>query len=307
MKTLPLFRIDPPQKHILTLASPLTRILTRSLWLLVLLAAMGGRATAQLTADADTLLLLPLDGSTAGAQGESHALAGSIAYAPGVFGQAARFTNLSVLHYATAGNITATQGTVEFWIRPSWNGNQQEHHHFFSVGQPFNNGLVFAIDSANNLRFLQWGDDPSTPEVETSVERGVGYGAAHWVAGQWYHLAGTWDGATREVAMYVNGRRMVVTTDGVNIPSFSTIVLSVGNDLNGNVPSLASLDEFRISSRARTEAEIFADYLDGGTALGQVRPLINGTTHHGYINRGTEDIWTITANAGDSIVVSMGD
>jgi len=65
----------------------------RSLLLCGMATLMTTGAIAQLPADADTLLLLRFGGSTAGVQGESPSTASGINYSPGVFGQAARFTN----------------------------------------------------------------------------------------------------------------------------------------------------------------------------------------------------------------------
>lgn len=59
------------------------------------------------------------------------------------------------LVYDTAGNITSTAGTVEFWFNPDWNGNDNQSHVFFEAGDQFNNGILIAKDAANNFRFLQ--------------------------------------------------------------------------------------------------------------------------------------------------------
>ncbi len=68
--------------------------------------------------------------------------------------------------YANSNNLLARAGTVEFWIKPSWNGNANTSHNFFYAGSGFNNGMMLSIDGANNLRFIQRGDDPSTGGTE---------------------------------------------------------------------------------------------------------------------------------------------
>ncbi len=225
--------------------------------------ALPGGALMELSADTNTTLLLHFNGNLTGAAGEAPTTASGFRLEPGVIDQAAFVNANGQILYAKAGNIAAAQGTVEFWIRPSWNGNANEGHTFFIVGQRFDNGLILANDGANNLRFIEWGDDPSTPATEIAVKRGAGFGASDWVAGQWYHLAGTWNGATREVALYVNGQLVDRATNGVSFQDFSTTTLAVGAELNGTESSLAAFDEFRISNRARTAREILESYLNG--------------------------------------------
>src|SRR5687768_313513 len=74
--------------------------------------------------DADTLLLLPFDGTLAGASGETpsetpvdgNGSSGQVNLGYHV-GQA------GTLRYENAGNIDPTAGTVEFWIRPDWSAD----------------------------------------------------------------------------------------------------------------------------------------------------------------------------------------
>ncbi len=224
---------------------------------------LPGGVPKELSNDTDTALLLGFNGVLTGAAGEVPTVASGLGFEPGLLGQATFVNSNGRLLYARSGNVSAPEGTVEFWIRPSWNGNLNQGHTLFVVGQRFNNGLILTIDGANNLRFIQWGDDPSTPAVEVAVERGAGYGTSDWVAGQWYHVAGTWRGATRNVSLYVNGRLVDEANNGVNFPGFSTTALAIGAELDGSQGSRAALDEFRLSNRARTASEILESYRNG--------------------------------------------
>ena len=167
--------------------------------------------------DAATLLLLPFDGTLTGAAGESPFDSIGTSFVVGLTQQAVHTEDPGHINYATDGNILAAQGTIEFWIRPDWNGDTNTGFNFFEVGDNFNNGMLLAIDGANNLRFIQWGDDPSTPAIETYVERGIGFGAGNWIAGEWHQLAATWDGSTRQLAFYVDGQSVGTISDGVQI------------------------------------------------------------------------------------------
>lgn len=223
----------------------------------------------ELPNDADTSLLLRLDGSAAGVAGETPTGTSSLTFGPGLVGSAGVLDGGGNARYTQAGNLTGARGTVEFWVRPSWNGDLNQTHYFFHAGANFNNGMLLAIDGANNLRLIQWGDDPATPGVETNVERGAATGGSGWRAGEWHQVAATWDGAARQIALYIDGRLVDSRTDGVTIPAFSGATFTLGADQAGGQPSNAAFDEVRISTRARSAGEIAADYetARGTTAL----------------------------------------
>jgi len=97
----------------------------KNLLSLIALLAVGINLWAQsLPADADTTLLLRFDGNLNGVQGETPASANAtgVAYVPGVFGQAILLTAGNQISFAAANNISASAGTLEFWIKPNWSG-----------------------------------------------------------------------------------------------------------------------------------------------------------------------------------------
>lgn len=163
-------------------------------------------------------------------------------------------------------NLESDEGTIEFWVQPDWDGTDKDVRVFFEAGDNFNRGLLISKDGASNLRFLQWGDDPSTPAVESDVERGLGFNGSHWRKGQWYHLAVVWRGATQELAFYENGEVIRTALNGVHMPSFSTSFLSIGAETDNTRAAVAAFDELRIFSRMRTAAQIWEDFLDPGGA-----------------------------------------
>ena len=213
--------------------------------------------------DVNTLLLLHLDGSLTGAAGESPLASAGTDIVPGVIGQAVHTGDTGSFTYQAAGNIIASSGTVEFWIKPDWNGSPNPGHTFFQVGAQFNDGMLLAVDGASNLRFIQWGDDPLTPAIESSVERGLGASAADWVAGKWHHIAATWNAPSRQMALYVDGQSVATGSDGVVIPAFSGTSLTIGSAAGGSSTAQATFDEFRISDRVRSPSEILADVRAG--------------------------------------------
>jgi hypothetical protein len=222
--------------------------------------------------DPDTLLLARFDGTLAGEAGEIPTSAIGPTYTSGKVDQAMHVGSPGSVLYSTTSNINSLAGTVEFWIRPDWNGNEGRNHTFFKVGTSFGNSMLLSIDGANNLRFIQQGDNPATQTTEVNVERGVGTSGAYWIAGQWHHVAATWDSTTQQYALYIDGRLIDQRSDGVRISSFSTTSLAIGAETNGTLPAEAAFDEFRISNRARSAAEIAQSFASGRGPVQTVPP-----------------------------------
>ena len=226
--------------------------------------------------DADTLLLLPFDGELnylelTGASGEQPLLGPDGVYpGDGIIGGGVYVTDIGSLRYASVDNILSTQGTVEFWFNPNWNYDDNTTHTFFEAGDDFNNGMVLRKDGGNNaLRFIQWGDDPLTATVETNVEVGIVNGIDQWQQGEWHHVAATWDGAAREMALYIDGRQVGNRADAVFISEFSCTGnctyfgennFTIGWEQDDSNTAEGTFDEFRITDRARNAAEIMDDY-----------------------------------------------
>jgi hypothetical protein len=252
----------PPGDHVVSLQPDRVRTATgtalpgRSLGTFRVARTSG--KPAPLAADADTTLLAHFEDDAAGGKGKAPEAAKNLRYEPGVVGRGVAIGKGSELRYRAAGVLDPKAGTVEFWVRPRWDGNAGKPHVFFQAGQPFNNGLLVQIDGANNIRLMIWGDDPATAAVETNVERGVATSGAAWKAGEWHHVAATWEQSGRRLALYVDGRLADSTTKGVVIPALSLPSFWVGSGAGGAHPADAVLDELRISRRARSASEVRA-------------------------------------------------
>ena len=221
-------------------------------------------STTPLLHDADTSLLLRFDDNAVGTSGELPTAQVGTSYASGLVNQAVNIGSSGYLRYDLANNLESQAGTVEFWIRPNWDGDSNTTRVFFEAGDNFNNGMLLSIDGANNLRLIQWGDDQRTPgETEINVERGISASGAQWQQGEWHHVAATWDSEKGNYALYIDGLQIDRKIDGVQIGAFSSSYLSVGADINGASPANASFDEVRVSTRVRTPEEIAAAYEAG--------------------------------------------
>jgi hypothetical protein len=188
--------------------------------------------------DEHTLLLLHLDDSYAGAQGEAGTPSGT-EFVTGYYGQGVMVDDTDTLTYTTAGNLNPTQGAIEFWLRPNWDGDDEQSYVFFEVGNSWFNRMRIMKDGANNLRFMLW---------DSTTEYGVAHNVADWQAGEWHHVAVTWQGT--DIALYVDGQQVESSSeahvpDGLDEPSY------IGSASWESWRANAVIDELRISDLPR--------------------------------------------------------
>lgn len=196
--------------------------------------------------DVATLFLARFDADLVGTKGETATASGGATLVPGILGNAVRLGNNGYVRYPVAGNLTALAGTVEFWVDP----DATDAGMLFSVGGSGNNGMRIELTSVG-LIAVQTGDNPSTPAVEVNFERFV----IHQLNDDaWHHVAVIWDGNTRELALFVDGNRVSTNTTAPRITSFSTTDFTIG--VSATPGPLASIDDFRISNRIRTDMEV---------------------------------------------------
>lgn len=200
---------------------------------------------AQHTTDPSTVLLDSFDGTT---QGEEH---GTISYSTSLprLDQAVDLQTGDWIKYAVPSWYTGQgsgTGTVETWVYPRahsialgtlqwWNTNTPP-------GAGYIGGLIITIDG-----FLYWSpwrafSVPSAPAPT---------GSTYIPLNEWTHVAVTWGpGGT---SLYVNG-----VLDGYSAGNWDPYLLSTTYVyLNGwGATDLGLVDEYRISSMARSEAEI---------------------------------------------------
>jgi hypothetical protein len=207
----------------------------------------------ELPVDAHTQLLLRFNNSTTGVQGETPIISSGVTYAAGRVDQGASLSTGDRLTYSHPNNITATQGTVEGWIKPEWNGNDGQTHLLLTWGA--GGGLLMGKDGANNWRIIlnRYGNGGQP-------ENGVATNIGHWVANQWHHVAFSWDASSMKA--YVDGSLAAEAPVTITLPAITTSTFQVGGEGTGS--SLrAVVDEFRISDIARTAQEIADSYALG--------------------------------------------
>ncbi len=188
--------------------------------------------------DAQTLLLLHFDGSYTGTQGEPGA-PGETDFTTGKYGQGVSIDTDDALTYPAAGNLNRTQGAIEFWIRPTWNGGDGQSYTFFEIGNGWFNRMRIMKDGANNLRFMLW---------DSTTEYGIAYNVGHWGADEWHHIAATWSGP--DIALYTDGQQRASRSDA-NPPDVLADTLYIGASLWHDQQANAVIDELRISDIPR--------------------------------------------------------
>ena len=208
------------------------------------------------------------------------------------------------LTYNTAGNLEREAGALEFWFQPAWNGGDNLSYVLFEVGDSWFNRLRVAKDGANNLRLMVW---------DSSTEYGVATNVAGWQAGEWHHIAATWQGSTLQ--LFVDGvLRDRAQSAGVPDTLANSLVVGAAN----YEPQWAHgvIDELRISRVPRLgnsdvcQPTIFvADsgnnrlqaFDSSGSYLGQIGSLGSGL---GQFNQ-PQGV-TVRPN-GDIVVVDSGN
>lgn len=204
-------------------------------------AAWGRRCSALVgpyAVDAHTRLLLHFDDSYAGAQGQQAGSNGTT-FTDGKYAQAVAIDATDTLTYATAGNLSRTQGAIEFWVRPSWNGDDGQSYTLFEVGHDWFNRMRIMKDGANNLRFMLW---------DSATEYGVGDSIASWSAGAWHHVAVTWAGTN--IALYVDGE-LRASSNAAHPPDTLAPNITIGASSAFDQQANAAIDELRISDIPR--------------------------------------------------------
>jgi uncharacterized repeat protein (TIGR01451 family) len=215
-------------------------------------------AAGELVSDPNTLLLLHCNDNIEGTNGETPTLATGVIFEQGVYHSGAYFATNNQVFYPSSENIASDQGTLEFWIRPSWSGNDGQDHFVLKFGAA--GGMLFGKDAANNLRsiFNRYGMG-GYPEV------GVGINIGDWQAEEWHHLAFTWDSSS--VKLYIDGSLRAQNPVGFPLPVVSELLLQLGADADHGYLQ-AVVDELRISDLARSAEEIEASYLAGLSITG---------------------------------------
>jgi len=180
----------------------------------------------------------------------------SYEYIAGKVGKGIKLNASLLILYDSFNRVYPREGTIEFWIQPEWNGNDGLKHPIISIG----NSLFIGKYGNDYLYAIQHNDEfDATKLLFADVSSGV--------AGDWNHVALTWDYSRENWTLYFNGTQ--VATDSFDNKTFFEhhipMVLGSYNEYSDDSDKGLDgvIDEFRISKIARSAAEIFADFTAG--------------------------------------------
>jgi hypothetical protein len=170
------------------------------------------------------------------------------------------------------------KGTVEFWFKPNWDGDEPLTYRLFDVGL----GEIFwgigkGIGTEGGVpdpglhvdKFGLFFEDAADTDhvVAVPAEGSI-------MAGEWYHLAAVWDFESKMSAFYINGTEVVEVTAGfAGFPGISEASRIGFNVAAGPRPADNGadgiIDEFAMYHRALSAGEIRVDMQKGAA----VEPL----------------------------------
>ncbi len=149
------------------------------------------------------------------------------------------------INYSAVGNFNEREGTVEFWVKPEWNGTDGLAHNFFVYGKVAND---FTIQKRGPGALGVFISNPSGYIIQSSS-------ASSWLSGDWHYVAATWNNYTSNMTLHIDGVQVNNTGSAFSITSFSRFGLGDSGSSNtfyGN----ATISEFRISRKALSAQEI---------------------------------------------------
>lgn len=179
-------------------------------------------------------LELSFNGSFDGKHGEKGYQTG-LTFVPGHSGKAVMFNQENSLYYQAEDNINREQGSIEFWLKPLWDGNDGGSYVFFEIGDSWFNRFRIIKDGANNFRFMVWSAD---------VEYDAACSVDNWVADEWHHVRATW--LTDSISLYLDGE-LCDTQTFVMLPDSLSPHLFIGSSAQGDTQAQAVIDDFIIS------------------------------------------------------------
>ena len=202
----------------------------------------------------ETLLKLPFtNGSLTGIGGQADdqpSTALNVTFQPSLVGEGAILDRISRLAYPSQGNINATEGTVELWLKPTWLGTDSQTRTIFRYG---NVGGIFLGKEGNNLRLaMNRGNNNGSLEIEISAN------IQNWQISEWHHIAAVWSNNEKVLRLYLDGTLVADRALGTQLPTIDNTAnstLQIGGE-GGRSSLQATIDDFTISNYAISSREI---------------------------------------------------
>ncbi len=197
--------------------------------------------------DVNTTFALDFEHGLAGLEGENPTTALGINFVEGIRGAGAHYPQDNQLFYPSSDNLDSQVGTLEFWIKPDWSGDDDQDHYVLNFGE--DGGMGFWKDAGNYWRFImnRFGQG-GNPELEVSL-----YAVPTFQTNEWHHAAFTWDNTS--LKLYLDGQLRDETPVTFPLPIITDATFQIGAE-GANKYLEAVLDNLRISQVVRSEEEI---------------------------------------------------
>ena len=155
-------------------------------------------------------------------------------------------------------NFDPNQGTLEFWVRPNWNGGDGVQHRIFDELYNDNNYITLYKTAVGSL-VLNVKVGGTSRSVSTSIST--------WVAGTWYHIIVVWDSknyvnGTSYSGFYINNSFTGQTSALGTIAGLGSS-FSIGQDWTTTVYQFNGVIAGRILNRPLTSTEVTNLYASG--------------------------------------------
>jgi hypothetical protein len=204
------------------------------------------------TRAATPLLALHLDNSPNGVAGEVPTAVAGLAYEAGVKGAAGIFGAATQVKFPRSGNFNEKEGTVSFWIKPTWAGNDQNNDVFLSAGT--GGGMIFFRDH----QYMRMIVNRYVNETDCIAD------ITNWTSGAWHNVVYTWSDTAKTLKVFIDGSLAGQRAISSALPAISAPDLWVGSD-GGSTSANSSIDEFYIFGVALNDHDIASLYLSGLT------------------------------------------
>ncbi len=224
--------------------------------------------TPPVLAQTNEILRLQFDNSPNGDAGEIPTTADlngsnpkSLAYPTGIVNQGVYLGRNERLYYASEGNITDLEGSIELWIKPNWNGTDTTTRNILRYGAT---GGILLYKEGTNLKIsLNRNSENGSNEIDAQS------GIESWGVDEWHHIAATWSSTGKFIRLYIDGSLASDRNFTGNLPTINQATnnrFQLGAD-GIRFPLEAIVDEVKISDAARTSQEIATRMISGITVV----------------------------------------
>jgi len=167
----------------------------------------------------------------------------------GLFGKGAPFNKSFTLRYNSTNNFNSSLGTLEMWVMPWWDGNNDSEHYFFDE-QPLDERGDRVYVKKNSTHLIFGVDD------KINSSNIVSYDINSWNAREWHLVIATWDLDNGEMDIYTDGvLRESLSSSAIEVNATGDFIY-IGSDTNNNSQAESMIDELRISEYKKSADEL---------------------------------------------------